>query len=285
MKKILTYTILSLLIISSCNAQKKDTNPQPKQLNISILLDLSDRIIQPATPSHVERDKEIIKSITEYFKKDMEKRNAWRAKGKIKVLFYPLPQDVAINDIAKQLKIDCSTMDNKQKKEVYDAITELFAKNISKIYNQAKTTDYPGSDIWRFFKDDIEDYCIERDTNYRNILIILTDGYIYHKNTYFNNGNRYSYLLKENVKKVNSPTNWMQQIDKTDFGLIKACDNLNRLEILVLEISDDANKTNEDVLKYVIEKWFKEMNVSRYKIYSSDLPDNTKMRIDNFLRQ
>jgi Fe-S-cluster formation regulator IscX/YfhJ len=284
MKKILIYCIVSLLIINSCNERKTDAKPQPKQLNISILLDLSDRIIQLATPSHIERDKEIIKCITEYFKKDMESRSAWRAKGKIKVFFYPSPDNMEINEIAGNLKIDCSNMDNKMRKNVYDSITEFFAKNISAIYNQAiQTKNWTGSDIWRFFKDDLEDYCIERDTNYRNILVILTDGYIYHKNTYFSNGNRYSYLLNQNVSKVNSPTQWMQQIDNKDFGLIKAHDNLSNIEILVLEISDDKNKTNEDVLKYVIEKWFKEMKVSRSKIYSTDLPSNTKARIENFL--
>jgi hypothetical protein len=273
----------------SCNNQKTETKSQPKQLNISILLDLSDRIKQPATPSHIERDKEIIKCITEYFKKDMEKRNAYRANGKIKVFFYPVPDNASINDISEKLKIDCSKLGNKQqkevkqRKEVYDSITELFARNISEIYNHTiNKNSWPGCDIWRFFKDDLEDYCIERDTNYRNVLIILTDGYIYHKNTYFRNNNRYSYLL-DNINKFNSPTNWMQQINDADFGLIKARDNLNNLEIMVLEISDDKNKTNEDILKYVIEKWFKEMNVARSKIYSTDLPSNTKKRIENFL--
>lgn len=282
MKKILIYSI-ALLILGGCNERKTEKKAQPKQLNISILLDLSDRIIQTATPSHVERDKEIIKCITEYFKKDMEKRNAHKAKGKIKVLFYPTPQNTSINEIAGKLKIDCLNMDTKMRKNIYDTITELFSKNISEIYSQAiQTNNWHGSDIWRFFKDDLEDYCIEQDTNYRNILIILTDGYIYHKNTHFGNGNRYSYLLQDNVNKFNNPTRWMELIDNADFGLIKAHDNLSNIEILVLEISDNNNKTNEDVLKYVIEKWFKEMKVSRSKIYSTDLPSNTKTRIESF---
>ena len=73
-------------------------------------------------------------------------------------------------------------LENKGRKEVYDSITDLYSKNLENIYQETiETSAWEGSDIWRFFKDDVKDFCIEKDTTYRNILIILTDGYLYHK--------------------------------------------------------------------------------------------------------
>ncbi|MDR0733272.1 MAG: hypothetical protein LBF08_04335, partial [Dysgonamonadaceae bacterium] len=167
---------------------------------------------------------------------------------------------------------------------VYDTITELFAQNLAEIYQQSiQTSNWEGSDIWHFFKNDVKDYCIEKDPTYRNILIIFTDGYIYHKESVYSNANRYSYLLENNIRKFRT-MDWKDKIDKDDFGLITENHDLNNLEVLVLEISaeNNNNKIDEDILKYVIEKWFKEMSISKYKIYSTDLPANTKMRIDNF---
>jgi len=295
MKRLVIYS--TLLLLFSCgnnNQSNSSTNnqrkPQEKQLNISILLDLSDRINPtkyPATPEHFQRDIEIVKTITEYFKQNMEKLTAWRAKGKIRIFFSPAPANSAINNIAESLNIDCSRLDNKGRKEVYDTITELFSQNLSEIYKQTiATNSWDGSDIWRFLKDDVKDYCIDKDSTYRNVLIIFTDGYIYHKQSMYRNQNRYSYLLQQNINKYRS-TNYKEEIEKDKFGLITEQKDLSNLEILVLEVNaeDSRNKIDEDILKYVISNWFEEMNVSKYQIFSSDLPANTRKRIENFLNK
>jgi hypothetical protein len=288
-----------LIIVTACgnssskqDAQSGSAKPQEKQLNISILLDLSDRINPQrhptAIPTHYERDIEVVKTVTEYFKKNMEKLTAWKAKGKIRVFFSPPPSNPAINRIAERLNIDCSQLDNRGRKDVYDTLTALFAQNLAEIYSQSiRTSAWDGSDIWRFFRNDVKDYCIDRDTNYRNILIIFTDGYIYHQQSVLNNANRYSYLLERNINQFRSQSDWRERIQRSNFGLMTTRNDLNNLEILVLEISaeNNQNKVDEDILKYVLEKWFREMNVSHYEVYSSDLPANTKTRVNNFLNR
>src|SRR5437667_7251200 len=113
-----------LPILLSCNSSTDSTNAKgkndsldntgnskvktntDKQLNINILWDLSDRIdpsVNPAAPQHYERDIEIIKTFTEAFKKEMEFKGAYKAKGKIKVFFTPPPNDDEINTIARNL--------------------------------------------------------------------------------------------------------------------------------------------------------------------------------------
>jgi len=64
-------------------------------------------------------------------------------------------------------------------------------------------------------------------------------------------------------------------------------DDLENLEVLVLEISaeNEKNKIDEDIISHLWKKWFEEMNVSHYEVYRSDLPANTKTRIENFLNQ
>ncbi|KAA6311150.1 hypothetical protein EZS27_037667, partial [termite gut metagenome] len=233
MKKILFYSTFLLLLSCSNNNQKQgDEKPQTKQLNISILLDLSDRIDttkHPAIPEHYQRDIEIVRTLTEYFKANMETLTAWKAKGKIRIFFSPAPSNSTINDIANKLNIDCSKLDNRGRKQVYDTISGLFTQNLTDIYNQTiQTSRWEGSDIWRFLKDDVKDFCIEKDTTYRNILIILTDGYIYHKQSVFNNGNRFSYLLESNIRQYRK-TNWNQLVKNTDFGLVVERNDLNNL--------------------------------------------------------
>lgn len=72
------------------NTETTTINAEGRQLNINILWDLSDRIdslTNPASPQHYERDIKAIETITSFFKKDMEKRGAFKAKGRIRVFY------------------------------------------------------------------------------------------------------------------------------------------------------------------------------------------------------
>jgi len=303
MKRLFYLTIIVFSLVACDNGNKKNnggnemnsdiannipaTKPQEKQLNISVLLDLSDRISPKINPDAQRNDIENIKTITELFKSNMKSLGAYKAKGKIRVFFSPPPANANINSTVSKLIIDCSKMDNKGRKAIYDTITELYTKNLEEIYQQTiATSAWEGSDIWRFFKDDVKDFCIEKDTTYRNILIILTDGYIYHKQSMFNNKNRFTYLLGYSNLKQYRKQNWEQLIGQNDFGIMTERSDLNNLEILALEIraENPNSKIDEDILKFLWKKWFKEMNVSHYGVYSSDLPANTKTRIEDFFK-
>ncbi|MGB8194538.1 MAG: hypothetical protein WCF67_21580 [Chitinophagaceae bacterium] len=264
---------------------------EPDQLNITLLLDLSDRIdttTHPEKPEHFERDISIVRYFAELFVKDMKKRGTYLAKGKIKVIFSPKPLDPNINLLAEKLSVDLSVLDIKSKKEIHDNLVGTFTDNITKIYSTTLShSKWNGSDIWRFFKNDVKDYCIDYNPGYRNILVLLTDGYIYHQDSRDKAGNRYAYLLPEIISKYNlrRSADWEQEIEKQDFGIISKRNDLENLEVLVLEISPSPMfKNDEDIIKVVLAKWFKEMKVKRYGMFNSDLPEYTKQRINDFVK-
>jgi len=313
MKKI-TLLLIPTLVFSSCfsgsietkkDEEVKSTGKTPiknidQQLNINILWDLSDRIdprINPASPQHYERDIEIIKNITSFFKKDMEKRGAYKAKGRVKVFFTPTPEDESINAIAANLSCDLSSYTgdgaNRKKKEVYDSIETRFVKNANKIYQIALSNNkgkkqWDGSDIWRFFKNDVKDYCIDASGNYRNILVILTDGYLFHKDSKDKQGNRTAYILPEILKPLRNNSNWQDVFMKGNYGLISTRKDLQDLEVLVLEITPSkGNKNDEDIIKAYLGKWFEEMGITRsnYVCQNTDLPEYTRKKIEGFLNR
>jgi hypothetical protein len=303
----------SVMLVASCgnadNSDKKTDQPVSgeivpstegsDQLNINVLWDISDRINDqknPAAPPHYQRDIEAIKTLTEVFKKDMQVKGAYKAKSKIRVLFYPPPANNEINTIAKSLSYDLSSFNgeeaNRKKKVVYDSITDQFEKSAKTIYelalNSNKAKSWDGSDIWRFFKNDVKDYCIEKRPGYRNILILITDGYIYHKDSKDRDANRTAYVLPETLKPFRNNSAWRQLFDKGDYGLISTRSDLKDLEVLVLEITPSADhKNDEDILKAYLLKWLREMGVAENNIacYNSDLPEYTRNKIINFINR
>ena len=313
--KLIAKIFILIFFLSSCKSttdskdqkqeQIEDTetstiNKADRQLNISILWDLSDRVdptTNPASPQHYERDIEAIKNITLFFKKDMEKRGAYKAKGRIKVFFSPTPENAQINAIAGNLSCDLSSQTgagaNRNKKEVYDSIENRFRRNANEIYRIALSNNkgkkqWDGSDIWRFFKNDVKEYCIDPSGNYRNILIILTDGYIFHKDSKDKKGNRTAFILPEVLKPFRNNAAWQNMFTKGDYGLISTRNDLQNLEVLVLEVTPSkAYKNDEDFIKAYLGKWFEEMGISRsnYECHNTDLPEYTRKKIDGFLNR
>lgn len=274
---------------SSGNEGRYSSNTS-QQINLTILLDLSDRIAlqkNPEKPEHFERDSALICYLTEYFMSQMKSKGTYLAKGKMRVVFHPNPPDASINQAAKNLGVDLSRMDTKAKKAIYENLQSTVAENISNIY---KTTiieaNWPGSDIWRFFKNDVKEIAVDRDSTYRNLLVLFTDGYIFHEDSKDNVANRFAYILPGLLDKygLRNENTWSEKMDKLDFGLISKRSDLDRLEVLVLEISPSRNhKNDEDVIRKIMDKWFSEMKVKKWKILNSDLPAYTKQKIENFL--
>ena len=164
-----------------------------------------------------------------------------------------------------------------------------FKQILNTIYNLTISShNWEGSDIWRFFKNDVKDYCIINNPDYLNVLIVLTDGYIYHVQSKERVKNRTAYITGNYLQQEgfrNNP-NWKQKFEQKDYGLIVKTKNLNNLNVLFLEINPSANyKDDEDIIRAFLSKWLDEMGIKRYKIYNTDLPSNTSQRIIDFFKQ
>jgi hypothetical protein len=283
MKKILSLLIVAALFIQCEKTEKppieKENPPidnSSKNLNISVLIDLSDRIDPEKNPNstmeYFQRDIEYIKAIDKGFLEHVKSKRVIQLNDQMQVFFNPEPADPKTNDLTKQLKV---SFDKNTTKENINFVETKYSSLPLQIYQSAiKDKKYVGSDIWEFFKNKVNDYCIKND--HRNVLFILTDGYLYHKDSKFSDGKKTSYLTPELVKslKLNS-MDFKSKFLENNLGFIKANDNLENLEVIVLGINPvKGNPFEEGVIKEYWENWFKEMGIKKYQIKSADLPSN-----------
>jgi len=255
---------------------KKNQTRVPQNLNISFLLDLSDRIDPKKYPSSTmqfyQRDVEYIKSIKKAFLNHVQQKKIIQLNDQMQVFFDPEPQDPSINKLSQQLKIN---FDKTTSKESLKNVDKVFSEVPLKIYQSAiKDNKYIGSDIWKFFKKKAQDYCIKE--NHRNILIIITDGYMYHKNSQFMDENKSSFITPKFIKSKNLNTvNYKEIIEKSKLGFIPATHGLQDLEIIVLGINPSKNNPfEEDVINKYWTDWLSAMNVKKFYLKSADLPSD-----------
>lgn len=240
-------------------------------LNISIYLDLSDRLTRNLTPSQKDRDLAIVGYIADYFKTQTLGPQILQSKNNMKVFFYPAPQSSDIATLAADLSLDITKYTGREKRIALDGMKEKFTKNLTAIYDMTiEESKWTGCDIWDFFSNkNVDTQCMRK--GFRNVLVILTDGYLYDAKHKVQEGNAFAFVTPATLKDANS-------------SLIVKRTGLEDLEVRILEVNPyDIN--HRDRLVSVLENWLKGMGVKEENITVSetDLPTNTQTVIESFL--
>ncbi|WP_426429954.1 hypothetical protein ACPX19_10475 [Winogradskyella sp. HB-48] len=296
---ILTTFIILFLFSCKSNDEKEKNNKQRgneyqsnraisnENLNISLLLDLSDRISPDLHPNPsmqiYERDINYIKSVSNAFLTHLRSKKVRQMNDKIQLYFEPEPSNQNINRISEQLKFEVTRQNASLDK--LEKINQMYESIPKEIYNLAiKDNNYVGSDTWSFIKEKVDDYCIDED--YRNILVILSDGYIYHEEGKIKKNNMSTYITTKYFDQQGlKGSNWEDKYNNQKYGLIQAHGDLSNLEILVLGINPNTsgNPYELDIIRKFWTDWFDKMNVARYEIKTADLPSNLDNIIQNFI--
>lgn len=251
------------------DAESAKTNSAMMPLNISIYLDLSDRLERQMFPSQKERDIEIVNYLTEILKNHAVAQKILPSKDRIKVFFYPTPNDSKIDLLSKDLEMDLGKAQPKEKKQMLLEFQEKFATSLTKIYDATlEGKNWIGSDIWGFFKKQIDTYCIREDA--RNVIVILTDGYLFYAPNKLKDGDNYSYILPQTLSNPNS-------------GLIISRQGLENIEVLMLEVNP-LDPKHQDRMESILQNWLQGMGVKKMYVGETDQPSNTKLIIDKFMK-
>ncbi len=276
MKKLGTglYAILAILMLSLCscssNSNSTDKNADTvvdKPWNVTVLIDLSDRIIQGKGEEQMLRDTTLIQSIAKQFSDNVVNRKIVSCKDRLQVMFYPTVGISNASALSDSLLFDLSSELPGKKKFVLMRMPSRIRDNVTKLYHETTANKtWVGSDIYGFFKDAIKISTIKKD--YRNILIVLTDGYIYHKESASAKGNEYTYILSSNIEK--------------DIKLMNCGSDLNNLEVLFLEINP-KKPVHMDKIKSIIGEWLTGMGCQHYDFIKTDVSANVAPAIKNFL--
>lgn len=274
--------ILGGTSFSSCTAgsASSDSTAKPVPLNITVFLDLSNRLDSSANNLNskvpqMERDTAIINKIVSMFVDTCVAHKIADNENHLQVQFHPMPQSSDIAAVAANLNIDMAAIKQpKEKKSRLMKLQDDFSKNVALIYDQTlKDQNWQGSDIWGFFcnkNPKVDQLCIRE--GYRNIIVILTDGYVQYLGNMKQDGNSYSYITPDMIKKV------------PEISLMAPRQGLDNLEVLMLEVNPLHSSCQEKLIS-VLEQWLKNMGVKHYVVTETDgNKENTKTIIENFFK-
>lgn len=248
---------------SGDNDGRKTDTPAP--LNLSVFVDLSDRITKIKDEmTQAEKDEQIINGLADEFIKKQKREGFQKSNDVFQIVFYPAP--AGSQNLADELSLALKHIKGPTKKKALLDFQANHSAYIKQLYDNAlQSQDYFGSDIWGFFaKDKVGD--LYRN-GYRNVLVILSDGYVFDKNNKIKEGNNYSYILP-------------QTLSTDGTGLIPCKISNSDLEIYFIECNANP-QTDYPKMKSILDKWFKDMGITVVDIQDTDIPANTLKHLKN----
>lgn len=258
---------------------KTNSNNKAKPLNITILLDLSNRVLRPKglQDSYNQRMKDsiILMAIqSKFYDYKYEFGRLRFTPDMINVVCYPYPNDQDINRIVTDMEVNTAIKTKADIPIVHQKLKDMksiWNRGINQIYQRTiEDKQWVGSDIWGFFNYQADVECIKKD--FRNIVIILTDGYIEHINNWRKTGpNEYTGISS---KTINNQT-----------AITPVKNKYNNLEILFLEINPLPNTPpNEfDKIEKLIKDWCNNMEAKQVDVVRTDMPKTTQKYINKFI--
>lgn len=264
--------------------RKANVDDKPA-LNIIIIPDLSRRIKQ--IPYTAPNDKEIITEIYNSFF-----NNARRYKSADKLILEVTDNGQArgiFAELARNLAIDMADKGNNTNNINYLKQKEVsFKENLDRLYTEA-IKNPSGADYFYYFQRILPDRIKKSNIyhEYRNKIIILTDGYLETNDkgvvkTYTPTYGKLSPILQKAVKNGNLA----EIMERNKLEIPSVHRKLPNTEVLVLEIKErqEGKGWHQEVLKNYWENWFKDMGVKNPSIrpHDDNINETTKF-IRDFL--
>ncbi len=268
---------------------QKDIPPPPKD-NYIVLLDLSDRILYNHQ-QQVAKDLSALQNIYAIFKSNLDAKDPthlyYSVNDKLKVLIAPqrtTPKN--LYDMVGNLRVDMGSEQPDKKSKDVEETQKTFNNTLPDIYKQAVVSNnsnaYSGADIWKYFKEDLEDD-LEKDG--QNTLFIVTDGYmdLEKKEERPDQHNRYA-SCTQIINALKKYPDWEKKFDEGDYGLLPVGKKFSRLRVVLLEINPKEEWSDEYVLLTKIwGKWFSEMGISSYRFIKDDNINEVKESLEKFI--
>jgi len=286
---------LTLIFILFLWLSRSDSDPQAEQVqtldhkNVIVLLDLSNRIDLKSHPFQAEMDLKVIKELFGQFENTVRRKLYFNAKDRFIVVVAPQPNDYEhlLYKVSDSLIVDMTRPDALGK-PWFDRQKQKFFHNLDKIYSSAaQSRDFPGADIWLYFRDYLPAQLKlnESDGNFKNYLVILTDGYLdFNPNTLENRiqqGKQTTYMKVASLRHKPDLNKFLQS---DDFGLIPAVSGLGNLKVLLMEINL-RQAGDRSILEAYWFKWFEKMGITSYKLCLRDYSiENSAATIKEFLK-
>ncbi len=265
-----------VFIFSTLIANVPATSTTPT--NIVILLDLSDRLLNPG-----QGDIDQIAIMEYFYSFEALVKSQLYIKSKDRFCIQILPQFKSSYDndyFNNLLNIDLSSTPVAERRKRMDEFGQKLPQILKELYTFAAKNKFPadfaGVDIWKFFNNQLS---YELLPDYNNSLVVITDGYFDFEDYSHVEKNKNRYTSTQFLSKLKSDS-WRQMAEQQDYGILCIKKNFQNSRITIIGINPkNKDLFEQEKLIYFWEKWAGEMNFKNIHCIPIASEASTRQRI------
>lgn len=261
-----TALLLAVQLLAGCAAEPTPTTAASRlrRDNYVVLLDLSDRLLQPG---QLSRDTALIGQVLATYRAGVAQKLFVGSADRLKIVVAPQQDTPAtVTQLSQGLYLDLGQVALAQRRELNTPLRKMRTQ-VAALYaaaSQARNPhDYAGADIWHYFRDQLAlDFPASPAYDDYNHLLVLTDGYLDFEQY---SGRRQAGHRYASTRFVSTLARrgeaWPQAFKQDGYGLLplpSPCPPaLRRLQVVVAEVQPHA-EYHLDILTAVWQQWLQE---------------------------
>lgn len=291
MKRVLIGLIPLLVLgglfyaLANSGTDPPEEGSQIERLNVTVAIDLSSRIDPDSLPNQAVRDKAAVNAVLDVFHQTVKQKLFIASNDRLAVELIPQKGNPRVFGYLDRLTINMGSTPVDERRQALDSLTADFQAYLDTLYAEATEIEkYWGADVHRYFEEFRVDTGASSGAPTRNVLVVLTDGYVIAENNMYKEGCRTNYLNADLLDQFREQPSWEEEFETRDCGLIPARRDLGNLEVLVIGLRPRSYFNEGEILRRYWRKWMREMNVHRFAIHSScTSPDDCRQLVRGFM--
>lgn len=281
MKNIISHLILAFIstcTLISCNsADAEKANNTPPNCYV-ILLDLSDRLLYA---QQAEKDQEIIKIVFDCFAASVARNLTIKSEDRFLIRIMPQQgSPLRADRWENKLSLDMASFKPSEKATAYNEFKNSLQKNLTELYNEANLggdhKNYYGTDIWRYFKDQIDS---DLSNKYSIRIIVLTDGQFDFESKAHGLEDKRRFTNSHFIKNLKG-LDWQEKADKEGWGYIPV--ELSEIQakwiICGIRAKNENDLLENQKLRYFWQKWLIESGVHQDSVFTDFDASSDKLK-------
>ena len=258
--------LLPLLWLAGCASEAPPTRADTRlrRDNYVVLLDLSDRLLQPG---QLARDTALIGRVIDAYRAGVAQKLYVGSADRLKVVVAPqASHPAAVQALSQGLYLDLGQVALAQRRTLGGPLQAL-RHQVAALYaaaSQARSARaYAGAELWHYFRDQLAlDFPTSPAYDDHNHLLVLTDGYLDFESYVGCRQAGYRYASTRFVAKLATHgEQWPTLFRQAGYGLIPLpapCPPaLRNLQVVVAEVRPHA-EYHLDILRAVWQQWLQE---------------------------
>ena len=247
----------------------------PMATNLVVVLDLSDRIDPRRHPGQAELDRKLLEGLVGVFEEKVRRGLYLLSRDRLSIAVAPQESGYQgeVLSLADRLRIDMNELNTSRGlrgKPAFDRARDAAVAGIRDLYRLAGSErGYVGADLWSFFRDRLPGH-LAPEGSARNVLVVVTDGYINFdpdvERARPRQGGRASFMQVSSLRGVSG---WRTQLARADQGLIAFGPVCRGAEVLVVGLRYNDLR-DQPVIEGYWTKWLGELGASRVQLLPAD---------------